>query len=164
MQDILKNKLFYYFAVPSVLAVWAIYNSLYLLPKYYEQYRVSVKNYYDAQPLISQIINLAPERLVQAREKDQLFDYDKAIDKTARLCGIPASKITPNIRGLMEQNHQKVQDATVAINEVKITQLSKFIAISLNLWPDLECQRLKLTRLKGPKDSWKADLAFRYFY
>lgn len=164
MQDILKNKMVYYFAVPAVLAVWTIYNSLYLLPMYYEQFGKNVKEYYDAQPLIAQIVNLAPERLIQAREKGQQFDYDKAIDKTARLCEIPASKITPNIRGVMNLNRQNIQDATITINEVKITQLSKFVAISLHLWPDLECQRLKLTRLKGPKDSWKADMAFRYFY
>jgi hypothetical protein len=164
VQDMLKNKMVYYFAVPVVLAVWTMYNSLYLLPKYYEQYTRNVTDYHDAQPLIAKIIELAPERLVQAREKDQKFDYDKAIDKAAKLCGISASKITPNIRGVMNLNRQNVQDATIAINDVKITQLSKFVAISLHLWPDLECQRLKLTRLKGPKDSWKADMAFRYFY
>ncbi len=164
MQDILRNKMVYFLAIPVVLLVWSSYNSLVVLPQRHDQYQELVEQYSKSQPLIGQIIKLAPERVIQANDKDSQFDYDVAIMKTAQLCQISPSKITPNIRSKITNSRQAVHDATVSIDEIKIQQFAKFLSVSLHLWPDLQCQRLKLIRLKGDKDSWKADVSFRYFY
>lgn len=164
MQDIFRNRIFYYSLIPAILCVWVLYIALFALPNRSQQWQDKVKIYEQAQPLIKEIIILAPERIVAAKEKTGGFDYDKAIDKTARLCKISPSKVTPNIRRKMKQGKQQVQDAVISINEVGIRKFAMFLSISLHLWPDLECERLKLTRLKGHKDLWKTDVNFKYFY
>ena len=164
MKDYLKNPILYYILVPVILLFWVIYSSSVTLPNKIKAWEKKEKIYNDAQPLLQDIARLAPERVIQVDEKTGGFDYDNAINKTAQLCRVSASNITPNIRGKMFQGGQQIQDASISLKDVGIRQFSMFLSISLHLWPDLQCERLKLTRIKGPKDKWKADMNFRYFY
>lgn len=164
MPDIFKNKMLYYFAVPVVFAIWAGYNSLIALPNSQQNYREAVSQYEQSQPLIEQIITLAPEKVISSNEIGTEFDYDQAIMKTAQVCRISPSKITPSIRAKISNNRQEIRDAIVSIAEIKISQFASFLSVSLHLYPNLQCERLKLTRLKGEKDLWKADINYRYFY
>ena len=164
MKDYLKNPLLYYILIPVILLIWVVYSSSVALPNKHKTWREKVTTYEKVQPMLAQIATLAPERVIQVDEKTGGFDYDKAINKTAQLCRVSASNITPNIRGKMFQGGQEIQDASISLNQVGIRQFSMFLSISLHLWPDLQCERLKLTRIKGPKDKWKADMNFRYFY
>lgn len=164
MKEYLKNPILYYILIPVILLIWVLYASSVALPGKDKVWERKEKTYNDMQPLLKQIWTLAPERVVQVNEKAGGFDYDNAISKTAQLCRVSPSNITPNIRGKMFQGGQEIQDASISLKDVGIRQFAMFLSISLHLWPDLQCERLKLTRIKGPKDKWKADMNFRYFY
>lgn len=165
MNELLKDKkLLVYIILPAVAALWFLYSALYSLPMQNKKWQEKVKIDQQYRPLLKEIITLAPEKVVAGQDKGEDFDFDKAIDKTAKLCAIDTSQITPNIRGRTRQGNQFVQDAVVSIDQVGVRQFSMFLAVSLNLWTDLQCERLKLIRIPGPKDKWKADINFKYFY
>ncbi len=164
MNDYLKNPIVYCILVPSVIALWMAYTLLIAMPNSAKAYAKAEKTFKDSQPLIDKVIALAPEKIIQAGKNGKAFDYDNVISKVASVCRIPASSVTPNIRGKVKQNRQEIQDATVVIADVTVSKFATFLSLSLNMWPDLQCERLKMTRLKGPKDNWKADVNFRYFY
>lgn len=162
----LKNPDFYYITVPVIIAVWTIFVWTVALPASQKKWDREEKQYNDAKKLVTEILTIDPERL---NYKDQgnvsgEFDYTTTVDQFARLCAI--SPTNYSLMGGREIKHggKKSKSADIIINETDVENLAKFISGLLIRWPDLQCEQLKLTKLKSGPDKWKATLKFTYYY
>ena len=165
MKDIIRQPAFYYIAVPAVLLIWPVMVGLVYLPDIEQNWKAESKNYTEAVTIISEIGKLDPQRITNRNKAEgSKFDYTSAMDTTARKLGIPSANYTVSSKDVRKSQGGKTRDCQVAVVEIDITKLSKFLSDLQASWTNLQCQKLTITKKKGLKDAWKANLTFRYYY
>lgn len=167
MKDIYKKPVFYYVLVPALLGVWPVWLLAVGIPVLKSKLENSVKDYAEGQKHIQTILGeLDPQRLDYANKKKagEGFDFITAINQVSQLCNIPATgyrlSTSPQRR---IKGGQSSQDASITIERINIESFTKFLSIMHMRWSNLQCTNVTLSKIKGEKDSWKADVRFIYY-
>jgi hypothetical protein len=166
MKDIFRKPIFYYVLVPVLVGLWPFWLTVLGLPGAKDNYKKEAGQYEESEKLISQILDLDPQRLDYAKTKKagDEFDYTTAIDQVTKFCRIsPASyKLSSSpVRSI--KSGQKSQDATMAIDKINIEMFARFLSVMHMRWSNLQCTNVTLAKIKGEKDAWKADVRFIYY-
>ena len=166
MKDIYKNPLFYYIVVPIVIALWPLLVWAVYLPHAKEKWKNEKKQYNTAYALTEEILKLDPQRLEFTDSKTGIaeFDYAIAVDKIAGLCNILSTSYKLSSGIIITSGERKTQNANVVLDNINVTKFARFLSTFQLRWPNLQCISTKLTKKKGLPDSWKADIAFKYYY
>lgn len=166
MKDKLKNPITYYVAVSLIVVLWPLLLWGVYVPKANQKLQQKIQDTQDGRLLMLEILTLDPERKDYAektRSGDE-FDYAIVIQSAAESCGIPSAKYKLSSRPAAKKGETKTQAANVTLDQLSVLKISQFISKIQFRWHNLKCTRLKLTKLKGLDDSWKADLEFVYYY
>jgi len=160
VKEIYRNPIFYYIAVPAVITLWPLLVWAVYLPKTDKALQEQIDNYTNAQPVISQILELDGERLKAANSagKNDEFDYATAVQQVASLCGIPPTQYTFSSGVVMKTGDQKSQSARVELKRVELVKFSRFISAMQLRWANLQCTTIKLKLNKDQPDIWDIDI------
>jgi len=166
MRDIYKQPIFYYILLPIVVGIWPLWLFTVGLPGVKADYVKQDKKYQDAEVLIKQILELDPQRLDYAKASagKSEFDYTLAIDQVCQLCKIPTTgyKLSSSpIRRI--KGGQTSQDATMSIDKIDVEKFAKFLSVMHMRWQGLQSTNVTLSKHKATKDTWKADVRFKYY-
>ncbi|HIJ67215.1 MAG TPA: hypothetical protein HPP87_02080 [Planctomycetes bacterium] len=166
MKEYLKNPNFYYAIIPLSAALWVVFAWGVSLPAAGNSWDRKQKQYKDSQGWITQILELAPQRLEYQTQKgaSRQFDYATAVEQFAKICKIPPSDYSLQAGRETKRGGRKTKSANVKIEPVDVERFAQFLSNMLFQWPDLQCEQLKLTKQKGGPDVWKADIKFTYYY
>lgn len=166
MKDLYKDPIFYFLLAPVVVSIWPIWVSAVSLPSAARRWSQLEKGYLDAQMIITDILNIDPDRLAlaEAQSKAGEFSYASAVQQAAKTCDIPPANYTLSERPpIKTSSGQETQNADVTLKQVSVARFAEFLSTIQLHWSNLQCTRLKLTRQKGSPDLWKADLDFKYY-
>jgi hypothetical protein len=167
MNDIYKKPIFYYVLVPVLVGLWPLWLFTAGLPGAKSGYEKDVIQYQDAEKSIKDILeNLDPQRLdyAMAKKTRDDFDYATAIDQVTKFCRIGASGYKLSSSPTRKtKGGQKSQDASMTIDKIDIETFAKFISVMHMRWSSLQCSNVTLTKIKGQKNTWKADIRFIYY-
>jgi hypothetical protein len=127
---------------------------------------MSRAEYTKAQEIMTEILNIDPDRLdyTGSRETNSEFDYAIAVEKIASLCRIPSVDYKLSSGPTITSGGQRSQRAKMVLRQVDITRFADFLTTIRFRWAGLRCTQLKLTHKKGLKDRWDVDLDFTYYY
>lgn len=166
IKDFYKNPLFYYVAVPVIAAGWVLLIWAVRLPQAHRRLDSSQAEYTKAQEIITEILNIDPDRLsfTDAEKTSSEFDYAVAVEKIASLCRIPSADYKLSSGPMITSGGQRSQRAKMVLQQVDITRFAEFLTTIQFRWASLQCTQLKLTHKKGLKDKWDVDLDFTYYY
>jgi hypothetical protein len=168
MRDIYKNPVLYYITVPVIVGLWPLLVWAIYLPKAQQGIKEQMDQYKRAEPIMMEILTLEPDRLEFADANDTAaeFTYGEAIDRIASLCRIPPSKYNLSSAMVMTTHGQKSQSASVDLKEVDIRKFARFFSMIQLRWPNLQCERLKLSKKQNlpDNDMWDVDIEFKYYY
>lgn len=164
MKDIYRNPMLYYIGIPVLVALWPLLVWSVHLPGIRKQIKDNKASYSANAALMLDILALDPERATGAEETPREFSYSTEIYRVAGLCGIPASSCNLSSKTVVESGGQKTQSATVVLRDVNVVNFAKFLASLQFRWPGLETERIKLTKIKGVPDTWRADINFKYYF
>ncbi len=165
MKDILRKPIFYFIAVPVVLSLWPLWlatvGTIGAKNRLYEE----KQRFVESQEKIAEILQLDSKRLEYAETQNKAgsFDYATAINKVAQECGITPTGYNISVKPARNVSGQKVQEASLAVDNLDIVRFTTFLSLMQYRWPNLQCTQLKLEKKKGAKDSWKADMRLSYF-
>ena len=162
-----KNPNVYYILVPVLAAIWAVTAGLVSYPKSVKAWQDSQAEYEKAQGLIDQLATLQPERLAYKVDKtvqSEDFDFTKTINEFAAALSIPPSSYNLTVRSEANRAGRRTRSATVSIKSIDIEKLAQFVSALLLRWPDLKCDTLSFSKIKGAKNNWQADISLTYFY
>lgn len=163
----IKNPLFYYIAIPAVMALWAFLAGIIFYPKAVTNWKDSEEEFKAAQELMKQIIAIEPQRLAYKAEKGTevgVFDFTQVINEFATTFSIPTSDFTLNTRGETRRSGKRARSAVLSIKSVDIEKTSKFLSTMLIRWPDLQCEVMGIEKQAPGKDNWKVDMTLTYYY
>lgn len=166
MKDIYKKAIFYYVLIPALLALWPLWLFAFGIPDVKTSYKKETGEYNKAEGLIGQILEIDPQRLdyAKAKKEGDAFDYTTAIDQVTKVCGIAANNYRLSSSPVRKmKGGQKNQDAAITIDRINIEKLAKFLSVMHMRWVNLQCSNLTLTKIKGEKNLWKADVRFIYY-
>jgi hypothetical protein len=165
-KDFYKNPLFYYIAVPVIAAGWVLLIWTVRLPQAQRRWDMSRAEYTKAQEIITEILNIDPDRLdfAGSKETNSEFDYAVVVEKIASLCKIPSTSYKLSSGPMITSGGQRNQRAKMVLQEVDITRFAEFLTTIQFRWASLQCTQLKLTHKKGLKNKWDVDLDFTYYY
>ncbi len=164
MKDIYKNPILYYVLVPTIVALWPLLAWTVYLPNAENNWEKEKAQYIKAEKIMAEILNLDPERLADSKTTTAEFDYTSAIDKIASRLKIPATNYNINSKPIRIKSGQKSQACQVVLKQVDIASFAKFLSALQLRWANLQCEKVTLTKIKGPRDAWKVDLNFKYYY
>jgi len=166
MKQILKNPILYYALLPVLVGLWPLLVGTVYLPAARRDWQLETEQYKQGQSLIAEILALDPDRLafVDPNSTPAEFNYANAIDRVANLCRIPSSGYKLSSGRIVTAAGQKSQDAKVVLTDIDIVRFSKFLSTIQSLWPNLKCDRAKLTRKESLPDQWQIDIDFKYYY
>jgi hypothetical protein len=168
MKEMYKNPILYYIATPVIVGLWPLLVWAIYLPNAQEDVKELMNQHEKARPIMIQILDLEPERLVFADANDTSadFTYGDAIDRVASLCRIPPSKYNLSSAMIMTTHDQKSQSASIDLKEVDIRKFAKFLSMLQLRWANLQCERLKLTKKQNLPDNdlWDIDMELKYYY
>jgi len=166
MKDLYKNPNLYYIVVPVVVALWPLLVWGMYLPQVKEALDSEVEDFQKGQGVALEIFKLDPERLKLADSNDvsEGFSYTKAVDRVANLYNIPPSRYRLSTGMLIKKDGQKSQSAHLKLEQVGIVQFVKFFWRIQLQWGDLQCDRVKLTKVEGLADIWNVEIDFKYYY
>jgi len=166
MKDIYRNPTLYYILVPAIFALWPLLIWGVSLPKANRSLDKELKDYKDAGVIIDEILKLDPDRLelVDPKIDADEFDYARAVQQAANLCGIPSANYKLSSGIVLTSDKQKSQSANIALRQVDLEKFAKFISTIQLRWANLRCNSLKLTKKKGLPDAWDVDIEFKYYY
>jgi len=166
MKDIYKNPIVYYIAVPVILAIWPLLVSAVYLPGAEESLKKEIDQYEIAEEVMLEILKIDPSRLEldDSNAPSEEFDYARAIQRAASLCGISPASYKLNSGIIIKTSEKKSQNANVSLKDISIEKFANFLFTIQLHWAKLHCVRLKLTQKKGIPDTWDADLEFKYYY
>jgi len=166
MKDKLKNPITYYVAVSLVVALWPLLLWGVYIPNANQKLQQKIQDAKDSELLMLEIYILDPERkdYAQKTNSGDEFDYAVVIQSIAESCNIPPAKYKLSSRPPAKKGETKTQAANVTLEQLSVLKISQFISKIQFRWHNLKCTRLKLTKLKGLNDSWKADLEFVYYF
>lgn len=167
MKEIYKKPIFYYVLVPAVISLWPLWLLLFGIPGSKNSLKDAIQDYSDGQASIQKILGeLDPQRLDYAKNKKagEAFDFTTAIDQVTRMCGITQTgyRLSTSLNK-KTKGGQSNQDASMTIDKINIERFTKFISIMHMRWSNLQCTNVTLSKVKGEKDSWKADVRFVYY-
>jgi hypothetical protein len=167
IKEFYKNPLFYYVSVPVIAAGWVLLTWTVRLPQAYRKWDLSRVEYDKVQAIITEILNVDPERLdfAGSKKSDTEFDYAVAVEKIASLCRIPSADYKLSSGPIITSTDgQKSQRAKVILQQVDLKRFSEFLTTLQFRWAGLQCTQLKLQQKKGLKDKWEVDIDFAYYY
>jgi len=168
MRDLYRNPVFYYIAVPLLVALWPVLVWAIYLPSAQKENDENLDQYKKAEDIMLKILALDPGRLdfSDANDNSVEFTYDRAIERVTGLCDIAPSKYKLNSGLTIEASGHKSQSANVRLQGIDIVRFAKFLSLIQFRWPNLQCNRLKLTRKEGlPNlDVWDIDIELKYYY
>ena len=167
MNNIHKNPILYYIAIPVLIGFWPLLVWALYLPKAQDDLEQNLTLYQNkAELLMLEILNLDPGRLDSAdpNEKTTEFLYDTVVDRVASMCGIPPSKCKLDPRTIQESSDQISQGANVTLSQIDITTFARFLSTIQMRWPNLQCTNITLTQKAGLPDMWDISMDFKYFY
>lgn len=166
MREWLRNPNFYYIAVPVVAAFWAMYARAVMLPEAEQEKQKTRQSYQQTQVVISDILNIAPERLElsEQKQKNAEFDYSTVIEQYARLWNIPSSAYSLHAYPTVRRGKTRTKKAVIKVNDVSVETFAQFYSTMMFEYPDLQCERVKLNRTKASKDSWDISMELNYVY
>ena len=168
MKDIYKNPILYYIVVPVIVGLWPLLVWAIYLPNAQKDIKEQMDQYKRAEPIMTDILTLEPDRLEFADANDTVadFTYGEAIDRIASLCRIQPSKYNLSSAMVMTTRGQKSQSASVDLKEIDIRKFSRFFSMMQLRWPNLQCERLKLSKKQNlpDNDMWDVDMELKYYY
>lgn len=167
MKEYIKNPLFYYVAVPSLLGIWAIAAGVIVYPRAATTLQQEKEDYTAAQELLAQILAIEPQRLAHQQEKGTVsgdFDFTRMVNDFASLFAIPPANFTLNTRGETRRAGKRARSATLSVRTIDIEKTAKFLSAMLIRWPELQCESLTLEKLPQGKNSWRVDMTLTYYY
>lgn len=166
MKDIYKKPIFWYVAVPALLAIWPMWLIAFGIPNVKTNLTKDANSYVDGEKNIKLILSeLDPQRLDYAKKKKvgEGFDFITAFSQVTQLCQIPSNGYSRNISPPRKTKGQANQDAAITIEKINIERFTKFLSVMHMRWSNLQCTNLTLSKIKGEKDLWKADVRFVYY-
>jgi len=168
MRDIYKNPILYYIAVPLLVALWPLLVWAIYLPSAQKDLDEDLNQYGKAQDIMLKILALDPGRLdfTDANDSSVEFTYDRAVERVTGLCDIAPGKYKLNSGLTIEASGQRSQSASVRLQDIDIVRFAKFLSMIQLRWPNLQCNRVKLTRKEGlPNlDVWDVEIELKYYY
>lgn len=166
MRELYRNPMLYYVLAPILVIVWPLLVWGHYLPKAADTWERDQQLYADAQDLMVELLEKAPDRLKAAEESQKLgkFTYAEAVDRAANLCRIPSGSLNLTTGNIVSSGGKKTQQARVSLSDVSIVQAAKFLSTIQAMWMTLTCDRVKLSKRKGMPDQWNMDLNFKYDY
>jgi len=166
MKDIYRNPTLYYLLVPIIVGLWPLLVWTVYLPRAEDNWDSNKGQYLEAQIQIEEILAIDPDRLEFAGSADDEaeFEYARDVDRVARMCNILPANCSVNARPPRISSGQKSQTALVALGDIDITSFARFLSTMQLRWANLQCTQVDLTKKKGQKDKWDADLDFKYYY
>ena len=164
MKDIFRNPTLYYILVPIIVALWLLLIWGVYLPKAEHNWQAEKAQYIKAEKIMTEILNLDPERLADSKTAAAEFDYTSAIDKIASRFKISATNYNISSKPIRIKSGQKSQACQVVLKQVDITSFANFLSALQLRWAGLQCEKVTLTKTKGLPDMWKVDLSFKYYY
>jgi hypothetical protein len=166
MKDIYRKPIFYYVLVPIVIGLWPVWLFVMGIPGSEKGLQKGINDYNEARKLISEILDLDPQRLDYAKTKKtgEAFDYTAAVDQVTHLCKIsPTSYRISSSPIRKTKGGQNNQDASMTIDKIDVEKFSKFLSVMHMRWSSLQCTNITLAKIKGEKNAWKADVRFIYY-
>ncbi len=167
MKNFHKNPNFYYVVIPAVFAVWAMFTWVISLPAAGEKWKKQKREFESSQGLVTQILEVAPEKLDFEKEKEKAkeFDYVNVVDEFAKQWKVSASNYSLNVgKETRRAGKQTVKTATLSIKPVDIGKFINFLSSILSQWHKLQCDEITLTKQKTGKNVWKADVKLVYYF
>jgi hypothetical protein len=168
MKDLYKNPILYYIAAPIAVAVWPLLVWGIYLPAARKDVDQQIAQQERAKVVMTKIVTLDPERLeiADANAVTAKFTYDGAVDWTANICKIPPTAYSNSTSMPIETRKQNTQSAKVDLKQVDIVRFAKFLSLIQLRWPNLQCERVALTKKQGPpdNDAWDVGIEFKYYY
>lgn len=167
MKDIFRNPMVYYIGVPILVALWPLLVWAVYLPNADDGWEDDTKQYEKGLELIRDILALDGSRLdnTAAAGAAERFEYAIALDKVTRACGISSRAYTLSSKlPRTGKGGKETQSCRVTVEQVDMARFARFLSTLQLQWPNLECEQLKLTKLKGLPDAWKAELDFIYTF
>jgi hypothetical protein len=167
IKEFYRNPLFYYMAVPVIAAGWVLLTWTVGLPQAQRRWELSRAEYDKVQAIITEILNIDPDRLdfTDSKKSDTEFDYAVVVEKIASLCRIPSADYKLSSGPIITSTDgQKSQRAKIVLQQVDIKGFSEFLTTLQFRWASLQCTQLKLQQKKGLKDKWEVDLDFVYYH
>ena len=168
MKDIYKNPILYYIAVPIIVGLWPLLVWVIYLPNAQKDVEEKMDQYKRPEPIMIEIYTLEPDRLEFADSNDTAVDftYGEAVDRIASLCRIPPSKYNLSSAMIMTTRGQKSQSARIDLKAKDIRKFAKFFSMMQLRWPNLQCERLKLSKKQNlpDNDMWDVDIELKYYY
>lgn len=166
MKELYKNPLLYYAAVPVILLFWPILIWALYQPNAENNLKTDRDKYAKAEKVMLEILRLDPDRRDYANTKNPSseFDYVAAVDSIARSCGIASSDYNISAKPSRTTDGQKSQNANVILKQVEMSKFAEFLSTIQMRWANLQCEKIKLTKIKGQPDQWKIDIEFKYYF
>jgi hypothetical protein len=168
MKDIYKNPILYYIAVPVIVGLWPLLVWAIYLPAAQKDVEEQIAQYKKAEPIMMEILTLEPDRLEFADANDTAadFTYGEAVDRVASLCRIQPGKYNLSTQMMMTTKGQKSQSASIDLKEIDIRKFARFFSMMQLRWPNLQCERLKLSKKQNLPDNdiWDVDMELKYYY
>ncbi|MFI4911458.1 MAG: hypothetical protein ACIAQZ_07300 [Sedimentisphaeraceae bacterium JB056] len=164
IDDLLKRPNIYFVILLAVSFVWMVVVSFIMLPAAVSDQTKKISNSKQVSEYCDQIFQLDPARLnyTEIRNDVGRFSYTSAVDKIAGKHGIRPSDYDIRTEQVRKYRGNQTQGATVTIKEVSIKNVAGFLSELLEIWPDLECENIKLTSNKDKPDDWKITIKFTY--
>jgi hypothetical protein len=167
MKEIYKRPIFYYVLVPVLIGLWPVWLLFVGIPGVKDTLENSKKDYLEGQNHIQLILGeLDPQRLDYANKKKagEGFDFITAINQVSQLCKIPLTGYRLSTSPQRKvKGGQSSEDASMTIERIDIEKFTKFLSIMHMRWSNLQCTNVTLSKIKGEKDNWKADVRFIYY-
>jgi hypothetical protein len=167
MKDIYRNPMVYYIGIPVLVAMWPLLVWAVYLPNADDGWEEDIRQYEKGMELIRDILDLDGSRMdsAAAANAGERFEYAIVLDQVTRACGISSRAYKLSSKDpRTAKGGQETQNCRVTIEQVDIARFARFLSTLQLQWPDLECKKLKLTKVKGLPDAWKAELDFMYSF
>jgi len=168
MKEVYKDPIFYYVVVPAVLLLWPVSIGFVYLPAAKEGLAADVVKYIEAQKLIGKILEMEPDRLDYLKTKKggkKEFDYGRAVYSVARSSGIPSSEYELSSRPKRSyRGGQLVQSCHVDLKDVSIREFAEFLSKLQFRWPNLQCEKVAISKRGSQPDVWQIKLDLKYYY
>lgn len=167
IKEYLKNPIFYFIAVPAVLAIWVVLAMFVFYPSSIRNWEKQKQEYQQAQQLLKEILTIEPQRLTYKAKKDgaaEGFDFTYVVNEFATTFSIPSSDFVLSTRGQTRRAGKLARSAVLSIKSIDIEKMAKFLSTMLVRWPDLQCEMLAIEKLPNAKNLWKVDMTLTYYY
>jgi hypothetical protein len=166
MQDLFKNPVFYYIAIPIAVALWPVLIWAVYLPAAQDELAKQADRYEQADKIIEKILDIDPKRIEYTEKTDTAaeFDYASAVKAAADTCRIAATKYNFSTSLVNTSKGQKNQSANVSLDDIDIKTFARFLSTIQLRWANLQCTKVTLRAKKGGPDVWDVDMRFTYYF